>query len=445
MIAVGKVDWELFGVTLLKFQGAAAFLTVAFILIVARLSIRYPRSWRGDDEGRNLRDALRRLPPGVLIAIIWLLVGLFGSLGLNGPFYEALWDKVTAFRAIRVPARFAMIAYVAISMLVAYATAALASWRAVRWQRIAVSAVIALAFLFELRVAPIRWLLRTPPPDVDRWLATAPIHGAVLQLPFWQDESEYNYMLYGTAHHKPMLNGTSGFVPPEYEQIRGMLKAYPPEPQLLPELARIDTSLIVLHTDYLGANGAALRTWFLNEIYAGRLSFVRRFDEGLHSTFVFAITAVEPQARRMREPERPDPSGRTPWENAKHFLETGEITYQHSPFGHLDYPLPSDTLFGPQTFSGWAFAPEGVAEVNLLFDQHRVKYRAEMAPGEDLLRVVKGYPDPMPRWKVTIPGRPPGAAPGTDVQVEIVDRKGRRVYLPHRFIDWLDPVGKRRN
>jgi hypothetical protein len=441
-IAVGKVDWHLFGVRIIKYQGSSSFLMACVILIIVRLSIRYPSAWRGAEEGRTLRDALRGMSPGLLIALIWLIVGLLGSLGMNGAMYETLWDRVTAFRAIRVPARFAMIAYVAMSMLVAYATVAVASLRAVRWQRIAISIAICMAFLLELRVAPVRWLFRIPPPEVYHWLAKAPFRGAVLELPFAQDESEYNYMLFGTAHHRPLINGTSGFVPPEYAKIGEMLKAYPPSPQLMPELARIGVSLIVLHTDYLGPNGGALRQWFLNEMASGRLTFVRRFDEGLHSTMVFALTAVEPQAALMRAPERPDPSGRTPWENARHFLETGEITYQNSPFGHFDYPLPTDMLFGEQTFSGWAFAPDGVAEVNLLFDQHRFKYRASAAPGEDLLRVIKGYPDPMPRWKLTLPARPPGAPAGTDVQVEIVDRKGRKVYLPHRFIDWLDPIKK---
>ncbi|PYQ62147.1 MAG: hypothetical protein DMF58_02545 [Acidobacteria bacterium] len=99
------------------------------------------------------------------IALLWMAIGFAGSLGLHFVFHRFLFSHVPGFRAIRVPARWAAIAYVGLGILVAIGTAMIA--RRQRWAY----AVIAVAFIVELRAAPILWFMaRTDIPPVAVWI-----------------------------------------------------------------------------------------------------------------------------------------------------------------------------------------------------------------------------------------------------------------------------------
>ena len=56
------------------------------------------------------------------IALLWIGIGFAGSLGLHFVFHRFLFSHVPGFRAIRVPARWAAIAYVGLGILVAIGT-----------------------------------------------------------------------------------------------------------------------------------------------------------------------------------------------------------------------------------------------------------------------------------------------------------------------------------
>ncbi|HET8799538.1 MAG TPA: hypothetical protein VFO89_17760, partial [Thermoanaerobaculia bacterium] len=85
------------------------------------------------------------------LAILWMAIGFLGSLGFHTAFHTFLYGGVPGFRAIRVPARWAVIAYVGIAILIALATAAIA-----RRQRI-VAWLVPLALIIGLWQAPVRW------------------------------------------------------------------------------------------------------------------------------------------------------------------------------------------------------------------------------------------------------------------------------------------------
>ena len=101
------------------------------------------------------------------VFLLWFVIGVLGSLGLNFYFHDFLFDAVPGFRGLRVPARWAEIAYIGLAMLIAVTVAFVA--RRQRW----IAAAIPLLFIVELRAAPIRWY-RAPldVPPVYRWLAT---------------------------------------------------------------------------------------------------------------------------------------------------------------------------------------------------------------------------------------------------------------------------------
>ncbi len=145
------------------------------------------------------------------IALFFIALGFLGSLGLHTFFGRALFEFIPLFRGIRAPARWAMIVYLGMAMLVALAPRR-------RWQAIALT----FALLLELRAAPIRWYLTTgATPPIYRWLASQNVK-SVLEVPIDQP-STYEYLYFATVHHKPLVNGVSGFRPPGYDDLPTMM------------------------------------------------------------------------------------------------------------------------------------------------------------------------------------------------------------------------------
>jgi hypothetical protein len=204
----------------------------------------------------------RRSRVVVLAGLALIVLGVAGSLGLHAAFGRLLFDYVPLFKGIRVPARWAMMAYLGISMLASCGALAIARRR---WAYVV---VLALLFL-ELRAAPIRWYLTTgDEPPVYAWLARQKLQGAVLELPADQ-ASTYPYLFWSHVHHQPLINGVSGFKPPDnvaleahwtFEQFlrRGgsVIIAHQPDPALPGTLVKVG----IIGTDTVYATPAQART-----------------------------------------------------------------------------------------------------------------------------------------------------------------------------------------
>lgn len=146
------------------------------------------------------------------IAFFFIALGFLGSLGLNTLFGRFLFEYVPLFRGVRAPARWAMIVYLGLAILAAYGVPR-RKWAA---------AAIAALMLLELRAAPIRWYLTTGEvPEVYHWLAKQDVRGGVLELPAGPLH-DYEYMYFATVHHKRLVNGVSGFLPPGYDDVKAM-------------------------------------------------------------------------------------------------------------------------------------------------------------------------------------------------------------------------------
>ena len=107
---------------------ALALLAVA---LFARCWIAYPKALPLV-RGRNLPESLRllRRPEAILVGGVWAVLGFFGSLGMNFPFHRVLFETVFLFRSVRVPARWAMVAYLGLAVLAGAGARALADvWR----------------------------------------------------------------------------------------------------------------------------------------------------------------------------------------------------------------------------------------------------------------------------------------------------------------------------
>ena len=346
------------------------------------------------------------------IAIAFIVIGILGSLGAHGFLHRFLYTHVPGFQAIRVPARWAMIAYLGMAMMTAIATAALARGR--KW----IAVVICALFIIELDAAPIRWFLANPePPPVYRWLAGLPMHRAIVELPIEYYDSEYLYMYRATAHHHRIINGISGFAPPVYASLVDLAKQKPISDELAFKLRGAGAELAIVHGD---GTTPELRDWLRRQLARGSMAFVRRFDGGIYGDWVFTFF---PSPSRKASPE------------LEAFLGGG-ATYNASTFGSLDFPRPNEIVRHPFV-SGWALSPWGIREVNLLFDNGKVRVPTHLIADATVSARFPWYPrTPRPRFVMPIDRRPEGVHFGTDVQVEIIDGRGTRTLLDDRWISW---------
>jgi hypothetical protein len=343
----------------------------------------------------------------IRIATAWIVLGFIGSLGLHTFFHRFLFDHVPGFGGIRVPARWASIAYVGLAILVGLGSAILGRGRR------SVFALLTLAFLADSRAAPIRWYLAPQPSAVDRWIAeTKP--RAIFQLPR-ASGSDYLMMLRATAHHRPMVNGISGFAPPESNRIFELADQW--SDQLVPELRRVGVTHVIARAD---AFDAVSRAWLSRAIAREELEFVRRFDAGIGGDWVFVIGR-----------------GASPPSSDLASMLEGKPTFSETTFGLLEKPAP-DEMIGPSTVaSGFAFSPYGIREVNLLMNSGAIRIPAQLQDDPALKRTFPWYDaTTQPRFLASFAKRPRGAWKANDIQVEIIDGRGQRTLLDDRWVGW---------
>ncbi|MGZ4809797.1 MAG: hypothetical protein ACXV7D_10775 [Thermoanaerobaculia bacterium] len=342
------------------------------------------------------------------VALLWLALGFLGSLGVHTFFHRFLYSHVPGFRGLRVPARWAIDAYVAMSLLVAYGSQAL-----MRHRR-GIGVAIAIVFVIELNAAPIRWHCTSPAiPQVYRWLRTE--RGPIAELPVDTD-SEYRYMRFATEHHLRTVNGISSFVPESFFRVQNEWMDVGKRDALLDDLRARGVRLVILHGDGLPKNE---RGWLRGAIDAGRLTFVRRFDQDVEGDWVFSFEGV---VRHSPDLDR--------------YLR-GDYTYNESTFGWLDYPHPNELLKKDAMFSGWAMSPWGIHSVNLLFDNGSVRVPARLVAEPSLNAAFPWYDaTTTPRFLASIPRKPWYIGRDTDVQVEIIDGRGERTLLEGRWFWW---------
>lgn len=252
----------------IAFSGADVPLTLAVALIIVRLLIRYPYALRRS-----------RFTPPELSAALWMILGFIGSLGWNAFLHPFLFRVVTPFRATRVPARWAAIAYVGIAVWVAVGVVCLLEGRS-RRARFAIMTLLLAAITIEV-MPDIRWDhvdARVRP--VYAWLARER-PGVVLELPIFGDGVQFRYVLSSSAHRQPLINGTSGWESPLHETLREKEEALAFDDAFLRILEESDCAAIIVHTKWLSPERqAAVAPWLDQNVKSGRLAVVRRFEDG---------------------------------------------------------------------------------------------------------------------------------------------------------------------
>jgi hypothetical protein len=401
--------------------GTPGFLLL--VAIVARLMLRLPPALGG--PLRKLRDLFTesRFTAEEWAGLLWIVIGVFGSLGLHGVLHGFLFRHVEAFRSLRVPARWAIIAYAG---LVIWSSAGvdllLRVRRGFRWS----AAAAAIAILALLDVTPrIHWeQMVVEPSPVYRWLRTAPVRGLVLELPMNGWAVEYLYLVGSLEHHIPIMNGISGFEPPVHQALRDMSDRRELNDVFMAELERNHCELLIVHADWLGPQRSVTVQWLAEQVAAGRLAPVRRFDHWTEGDWVFALTHVSRDWQRLRAPEVPDAAGFTPSQEAERYLR-GDATYNTSTFFHVDTPKSDEEHHGSLRVAGWMLSPNGIARVRVLVNGGQKSYEARFLDRPDVAWRWPWYPRTKHAgFEAILPKRPKGIRRDTDVQVEVTDGAG---------------------
>jgi hypothetical protein len=267
-----------------------------------------PLNWLHGDY-RRLGPAERNLFPGYVLPVAaigavaspvgrWmpyaasLAAAVELSLGINGSGYRWLHAYVLPYRALRVPARLAMLVHMVLAILAGLGSAALLRRVPPGWMQHAGIVVLLAGVVAESLNRPIP-LRDMPPgtPAVYEWLRSQP-EGAIVEYPVGGLEGrsgpqDATYMYYATAHWRPMLNGYSGFSPPSYHAVLHELRDFP-QAHALEYLRQRNVKYLLVHERFYLQGGFDEDIRTLSQSPAVAIAGVFR-DAALGRSYVYEL------------------------------------------------------------------------------------------------------------------------------------------------------------
>lgn len=432
-----RFHWKLFHRTIVSIQSSDLPAVLLIVAIVARLSLQLPRGLSGESlQSLRTAAARSRVPIEIWVLLLWIVLGVLGSLGLHSFVHEFLYNRLTMFRSMRVPARWATDAYVGLAGASACGAAAWIDTRRTKIGRLGVATLLIALSIHDV-LPIIRWehaVYVADPAYV--WMRDTKFTGGTLEFPVNEGIAQFLYQFGATIHHKPLMNGTSGFEPPLHTKIVSMAQQKVIPDDFLPLLAKNDCYFLLVHDDWLRGATEPTHAWLAREMAANRIGFVRRFDHRGGGDYIFAVAQNVPSWRDLRQPDHRDAAGFSDDQTLQRAL-AGQATYMSKSFGVVDQPHGDETIKGPLTVTGWALSPNGISSVDILLHNGMYRYHADPSSRIDVKMKFPWYPRVRnPGFTYTFPKRPRGVPQWTDVQVEIIDEKGGRTRLPDTVIRW---------
>jgi hypothetical protein len=395
------------------------------VLALIRLAIAFLRRSRFADLG----DFLRRTRIGARRALFLAIAvaSVVIALGTHTPYYRFLVQSFgPIFHAIRAPVRGVVLFDLGLAVLAAWGLADLTRLRRPAARLAAVAAAVA-AIGFEYRAFPvdISPVERTAAP-VYHWLGTVSLPGAVIEWPFATD-SEVEYQFRSTAHWKPLVNGYSGFGPPQYQELAAMFAEKPIRAEVWKRVVEMGACLLIVHPRAIPDES---RGWYAGLLRAGidrrRIEPITTFANLGAPDLVFRLTDCPLFDPRIPASEKEAAARRT-------LEEVSEFEHNlHPPFGVLDVPRENDTVSSGAWSYGWALDDSGIAEVRVSFDEGPNVTTAihQLHPG-----VREAHPDypesTAPGFGFAVPALPPGRH---TVKVILVGRDGGKTDLSRKIV-----------
>ena len=180
------------------------------------------------------------------------------SLGLNGPVYRWLFTHLSALHGLRSPSRFGIIAVAALAMLAAFGAHALFE-RAGRYRPRAprVCLVVLIGLIALDNATNGMWLAAPAYQRSDSFNVYKTIRGLgpgpIVELPLPRlvrlPGYEPQYEFWSTAHWQPLVNGYSGYYPPEFVETVVRMEHFPDD-RSLAQLSQIGVRYLVVHRSF---------------------------------------------------------------------------------------------------------------------------------------------------------------------------------------------------
>jgi hypothetical protein len=228
-------------------EAASSVLFPGYLVLILSAVALWPWPTRGPHEAttESRRRALSWCYAVIAVLSISLFVRTFGT-----------WQLIRGwpgFNFIRVPARFVILATLALAVLTAAGFDRLAA-RLSRRQTAAAAVVTGLLLLGEFSAYPFEGRdFRLEIPAADRWLATRPPPFAVVEMPIPRitqagpfERFQTMALLHSTAHWQKTLNGYSGFRPGLHDRLYRELYSFPDDTSVA-SLREFRVDYVVVH------------------------------------------------------------------------------------------------------------------------------------------------------------------------------------------------------
>lgn len=174
------------------------------------------------------------------------VIALWSSFGPSAGLYAWLYKTVPVFAWLRAPSRLGLIVALALAVLGAWAVKALLA-RARR--PVAASAALVALAMADLCVVPLFMVEARPVAPAYESLRKWP-YGPVAEFPFFYLRMDFprhsEYMLASTAHWRPLINGYSDHIPPEFRAMVVPLSSFP-NPESFAILKQLRAQYVVFH------------------------------------------------------------------------------------------------------------------------------------------------------------------------------------------------------
>jgi hypothetical protein len=204
--------------------------------------------------GASGRSPRARMWLGVVLGSVLL------SVSPRLPGFVWLHEHVPALGALRCYSRAGQMALLGMGVLAGYGAArALGALHSARAATLAGIALVAAINLEALR-APLWYRNFSGVPAIYDRLRDEP-HAVVVELPFYDRRSFFgnaDYMINATRHRHPIVNGYSGFAPPDFDAVAQALKTFPADPALEMMHKRGVTHVVVHRTNGMEQFRAAI-------------------------------------------------------------------------------------------------------------------------------------------------------------------------------------------
>ena len=174
------------------------------------------------------------------------VVALWSSLGPDAGLYAWLYRIVPVFSWLRAPSRLGLVVVLALGVLGGFAVQALVA----RWRRAALaSAALVVLVMADISVVPLFMVDARPVAPAYESLRKWP-YGPVAEFPFFYLRMDFSrhseYMLYSTAHWRPLINGYSDHIPPEFRAMVVPLSSFP-NPESFAILRQLRAQYVIFH------------------------------------------------------------------------------------------------------------------------------------------------------------------------------------------------------